>query len=118
MSQGIELTSDEVRELSAGVVRLTAALDRFSNSALPGSSSIRIDAGGVGVWAATLACISTLLVVFICAVWVGREFDRIGLDADRKDRDLSKLSQKLESQQDYLNVIYQSLPALQKPEKK
>lgn len=107
MSHGIELSSDEVKSLSEGMERLTASLERFSATTFSGSSSIRIDAGGVGVWAATAACLCTLLVVFICAVWASYEFSRTG-------RELLDIRAKAQSQQDYLNAIYQSLPDLQK----
>lgn len=101
---------EDAKALLDGIDRLTQSLERF---ALPtaNSSNVRIDAGGVGVWAATTACMVMLGVMFLGGIWMGREFDK-------KDRQISDISKKIETQQDYLNVIYQSLPNMQKSEKK
>lgn len=103
------VSADDQQRLLEGMDRLSKALGRLT-APTASSSNVRIDAGGVGVWAATTACMVMLGVMFFGAIWMGREFDK-------KDRELSELRAKTQTQQDYLNAIYQSLPNLQKQEK-
>lgn len=91
------------------LVRAIDALESVNNRLSGGgNSTVRIDAGGVGVWAATTACICTLLLTSITLVvgmiWIGDKFGKIETRQDR--------------QQDYMNAIYQAAPQLQPaPEK-
>lgn len=61
-------------------------------------SEINVNAGGVGVWIATTACIAMLAVnLVLAALWVGHE-------------------RKIERLEDYLQAIYAAAPHLKPPE--
>lgn len=64
--QGAESALEKVRR------DLDTLLPRHSNSAV-----ITINAGGVGVWIATTACIVMLAALLVGLFWVSREFTRL-----------------------------------------
>jgi len=78
------------------VEQLAQALEVTNARLGGGNSTVRIDAGGVGVWAATTACICTLMLTAMAciagSVWIGSE--------------LSELKRVQATQQDYINAIY------------
>lgn len=65
-NQGAESALEKVRR------DLDTLLPRNANSAV-----ITINAGGVGVWIATTACIVMLAALLVGLFWVSREFTRL-----------------------------------------
>lgn len=79
---------------------LDALLPKSSNT-----STITINAGGVGVWVAAMACIVMLTALMVGAFWVSREFTRI-------DAALLKREDDADRAQTYLSAIYARMPEL------
>lgn len=88
---------------------LAGALRRFEDMATNRShASIRVEAGGAGVWIATTACLVMLGMMLVGGLWISREFGRI-------DAQMAEQARKIDDSQDYLSAIYQVAPQL-KPE--
>lgn len=93
----------EVSDLIRGAV--SDVLDEVRKVPLPAPASqasgnrseVNIDAGGIGVWIATTACIVMVVVSFFLSLWV--------LDLSRKVSEL----------ENYVHAIYMMAPSL-KPE--
>ena len=90
---------DDIRELSALIQTLAATLP--SNTYSPQSTStVTIQASGIGVWVASTCCAVMLAVnLFMVALY---------LDQQQQIRDLDA----------YLSAIYMMAPNLKPPEKK
>lgn len=79
------------------VKRVHRAMDEVEGMAKAGNKNltrVEINAGGVGVWIATTACLVSMAVSLFLALWV--------LDLSRKVSDLG----------DYLSAIYMQAPHL------
>lgn len=72
-----------------------------------GNSHVRIDAGGVGVWIATTACIAMLCAGLIGALWISRELTR--MDARAAEQEV-----KLDRANTFLSAIWANAPELEK----
>lgn len=86
----------DVRALTAEVAELKRQLEGRKDhvSGFTNSANLNINAGGVGVWVATTACIVMLAVSFFMAMWV--------LDLSAKVSELNQL----------LNAVYMMAPHL------
>lgn len=83
------------------VKRVHRAMDEVEGMTKAGNKNVtrvEINAGGVGVWIATTACLVSMAVSLFLALWV--------LDLSRKVDDLS----------DYLSAIYMQAPYLKPKE--
>lgn len=100
------MDAGDAKDLTDGLGRLASSLDRIGS---PSTANVRIDAGGAGVWAATSACMVMLGVLFVSLLWVGHEFDRISGRID-------ELTRRSETQEAYLQAIYQIAPTLKPKE--
>lgn len=98
----MSISQDDKRELHDALTKVSNSLDRFSSgqNTPSNTATVRIDAGGVGIWIATTACIVMLFVSIICAMWASNEFRR----ADDERRELRERS---DVQQAYINSLYQ-----------
>jgi heme exporter protein D len=89
--------------------RLLAELLGGRNS---NQSTITINAGGIGVWVATTACLIMLGIVIVGSLWTSREFTK-------NDQDLKEVREELKTAQAYISAIYVAAPQLKpKDEKK
>lgn len=92
---------DDNRELIEALGKFTAKADAvLSMNSGNTTSSIQVNAGGVGVWMCATACLMSLMLCGIMAVMF--------LDMNRK----------YDRTQDLLSVIYQQAPWLKSPEEK
>jgi len=78
---------------------------------LNNTSTITINAGGVGVWVAVTCCLVMLFSTLIGAVWLSREFARV-------DKELNERKEEGQRMQSYLSAIYVQAPSLRPPEEK
>ncbi len=96
----------DAKEITTGVARLLESLDKFGRGT---SATARVDAGGAGVWAATTACLVMLTMsvtaIAIGGMWVSREFSVLQEQVDT-------LKRESETQEAYLQAIYQIAPHL------
>lgn len=72
-----------------------------------GNSHVRIDAGGMGVWIATTACIAMLCAGLIGALWISRELSRI-------DARMAEQEVKIDRANTFLSAIWANAPELEK----
>ena len=96
------ISQDDKRELHDALIKMSNSLDRFSQSGqnMPtNTATVRIDAGGVGIWIATTACIVMLFVSMIGAMWASNEFRRA--DDERRE-----MREKTELHQVYINSLF------------
>jgi uncharacterized spore protein YtfJ len=68
-------------------------------------AEITVNAGGVGVWVATTACIVMLAIVLVGSIWVSREFTR-------QDQAMIELREENKTMQSFLSAIYQIAPEI------
>lgn len=73
-------------------------------------AEIHINAGGLGVWVATTACVAMLCVLVVGALWASREFARM-------DQQMVEAREEIRTTQNYLNAIYIQAPHLKPKEK-
>jgi heme exporter protein D len=106
-------TAAELAELARNADDLRGLLGRYAGTFNGGASraEIHINAGGVGVWIATTACLVMLGVLVIGALWMQRELTRV-------DAELIAIRERAQAQQGYLNAIYRAAPNLQPAEQK
>ena len=88
---------DTMARLNSEFERFEAKIDKQANFS---NSSIRIDAGGAGLWIATTCCLIMLAVIFLGSVWVSYELNR-------HSAELTELRDKLDVSQAYLNILMQ-----------
>jgi hypothetical protein len=96
----------DAQDLASGLSRMASSLDRLG---MPTSATVTIDAGGTGVWAATAACLIMVAVMFASGFWVTWAFGQMQAQID-------VLRAKSETQEAYLQAIYQIAPQLQPKE--
>lgn len=90
---------------------LIEALDRFTDKADKvlslnsgnTTSSIQVNAGGIGVWICVCLCCMMLVSMAMGAIWMSREFNRY-------DSDLSERKAESDRSQTYLSSIYGRMP--------
>lgn len=81
----MEIGDDLVRRFSEAVERVHKVAERAHQAnGNHGTSTVTINAGGIGVWIATTACAVMLASLLVGAFWVSREFTR--LDARLNDQ--------------------------------
>ena len=103
---------DEIATLARNMDDVRGLLRRYAG-AVSGTSraEVHVNAGGVGVWISTTACLVMLGVAVIGSVWMHREFTRV-------DVELTAIRERAQAQQGYLNAIYRAAPHLQPAEQK
>lgn len=72
-----------------------------------GNATITVNAGGVGVWIATTACIVMLACMMVLGIWVSRELTRI--DARAAEQEV-----KIDRANTFLSAIWANAPELEK----
>lgn len=90
----------DARDLADAFGKLAGSLDKMGS---PTSVTARIDMGGTGVWAATSACLVMVAVMFASGFWVTWAFGQMQLQIDT-------LQRSSETQEAYLQAIYQIAP--------
>jgi hypothetical protein len=96
----------DAQDLADGLGRMASALDRLN---MPSTATVTIDAGGTGVWAATAACLVMVAVMFASGFWVTWAFGQMQGQID-------VLKASSETQEAYLQAIYQIAPQLKPKE--
>lgn len=87
-------------ELNRALDRAEGLIPHLSSNNTIGTSTINVNAGGVGIWVCTTACLMSLMLCAVMAVMF--------LDMNRK----------YDRTQDLLSVIYQQAPWLKPPVEK
>jgi len=82
----------EIRELTSSINR----------SGATSRSTIRVDAGTFGVYAAVCACLCSVIAVVISSVWVARDLQRV-------DRDVQSLQNKDDVHEAYIRQLQQKV---------
>lgn len=101
---------DEQRQFMDAMQRFSDNADKLmSLNSGNTTSSIQVNAGGIGVWACLTACIMMLAMVMIGGMWMSREFNRI-------DREMTDRREGMERMQTYLSAIYAQAPHLKPKE--
>lgn len=100
----------EGQEAANTLGRIHKTLDNLDQMATNQSgqqsvSSITVDAGGVGVWIASTACMVMLGVLIVGGLWMSRELNRI-------DVTMSERKEEADRMQTYLSAIYAQAPHL------
>jgi hypothetical protein len=107
----------DARELAEAFGKLGASLDKIAS---PTTVTARIDMGGAGVWAATCACLIMVAVMFASGFWVTWAFGEMQLQVNDLKRataaEIDKLQRSSETQEAYLQAIYQIAPQLKPKE--
>lgn len=98
----------DARDLSDAFGKLAGSLDKLGS---PTTVTARIDMGGAGVWAATCACLVMVAVMFASGFWVTWAFGQM-------QRQVDTLQRASETQEAYLQAIYQIAPQLKPKESK
>lgn len=78
------MNEDLVKRFAAAVDRVHQVSERLGQSHNTGTSTVTVNAGGMGVWIATTCCMVMLASLLVGAFWVSREFTR--LDARLNDQ--------------------------------
>lgn len=101
------MTPGEFQHLSANLLDLNRILTQLKDktNSTSTTSTVSVNAGGMGVWLATTACLIMLGVVIVGALWASREFQRT-------DAQIAELRGQLGTTQSYLNAIYVQAPQL------
>lgn len=90
---------EDRQELIFALNRFSEKADSLLKTGTMNSANIHVNAGGVGIWIATTACLMMLAVnVFLIWLFVSQ-------------------SGKVDKMQDYLNAIYMQAPHLKPKEK-
>lgn len=90
----------DAQELGSAFAKLAGSLDKIAS---PTTVTARIDMGGTGVWAATCACLIMVAVMFASGFWVTWAFTQM-------QRQIDGLQRNSETQEAYLQAIYQIAP--------
>lgn len=96
----------DAQSLADGFARMAGSLDKLGQ---PTSLTVRMDAGGVGIFAATTACLMMVAVMFASGFWVTWAFSQMQGKIDA-------LQRASETQEAYLQAIYQIAPQLKPKE--
>ena len=73
------LDAEDVRRFSEATQRVHELQERLGMAGVTGvgTSSIHVNAGGVGVWLCAMCCAVMLTAALVGAFWVSREFNRV-----------------------------------------
>jgi hypothetical protein len=97
----------EVEAIRKKAKEMEAKMSAENHSGNQNFSTLSINAGGVGVWIATTACIAMLCAMLIGALWISREMTR--MDARAAEQEV-----KLDRANTFLSAIWANAPELEK----
>lgn len=101
---------EDRQELIFALNRFSEKADSLLKTGAMNSAKIEVNAGGVGIWIATTACLMMLAVNIILIVLF------VVQDA-KNDKVQDTQNSKIDKMQDYLNAIYAQAPHLRPKEK-
>lgn len=102
--------TEDRQELVIALNRFSEKADSLLRTGTMNSAKIEVNAGGVGIWIATTACLMMLAVNIILIVLF------VVQDA-KNDKVQDTQNSKIDKMQDYLNAIYMQAPHLKPKEK-
>lgn len=106
METRIRGMEQSVKDIKDSLERIGAGRDASSNV-----NTVKINAGGVGVWVSSTCCMVMLAVILVGGFWISREFTRT-------DKELNERKEELQRIQSYVSAIYVQAPQLRPKDEK
>ncbi len=103
----MELDSEDIARFGNAIGRFEKVLDSVGsgNGRNIGTSTISINAGGVGVWVAVTCCLVMLSLLLLGSLWASHEMMRYDQEMQARKDENSKMTA-------YLQAIYVQAPQL------
>lgn len=106
-----QISGDEIKQMIASLEEIRESLPPVGNRIGNSQAFITIDAGGLGVWVASTACLIMLALMIVGALWYSA--DRANTQAQ-----LVELREENKTMQAFLSAIYIQAPHLKPAEEK
>jgi hypothetical protein len=102
------LDAEDVRRFGEAVDRVNQLQERLGMSPVNGmnSSVITVNAGGVGIWIASTACLVMLGMMLVGGLWISRELTR-------SDTRAAEQEVKIDRANTFLAAIWANAPELE-----